>query len=448
MISVVCVYNNEETLKNVLLKSLKRQTADFDLIALDNRSGRFGSAAEALNHGGLKAKGDYIMFVHQDVWLASESWLADAEKLLGDMPDMGVAGIAGMSGHGRNWEERVKFSIGVFDEAAWEGLGVVDKPEEVQTLDECLLIVTKGVFERLRFDETTFDGWDCYGADFCLSVTKLGLKAYVLPLPASHCCLRASHQIWEFAGLLKYQNMLYSKHRDEHKRIYTWMGDVSWSRLKLRALMCRVGPIYERLFPHMFGLMKRELSDCSSVLDLGCGQHSPLQVCSVPYSVGVELFEPSLQESRRKRIHTEYMKADIRAVEFKPKSFDAVIAVEVLEHLTREEGVELLGKMAEWARKKVVVTTPNGYIWQGTYDNNPLQEHRSGWSPRELRQFGFTVRGMAGWRGLRGYKGSIKFRPAFFWARVSDISQKATWYWAERAFQLLAVRRITEEVER
>jgi len=73
MISVVCVYNNERTFKNVLLKSLENQTVGFELIALDNRGGRYRSAAEALNYGGEQAKGDYIMFVHRDVSLAV-SW--------------------------------------------------------------------------------------------------------------------------------------------------------------------------------------------------------------------------------------------------------------------------------------------------------------------------------------------------------------------------------------
>lgn len=78
MISVVCVYNNEKTLKSVLLESLERQTVEYELITLDNRDGRFKSAAEALNYGGAKAKGDYIMFVHQDMWLGTDSWLEDA----------------------------------------------------------------------------------------------------------------------------------------------------------------------------------------------------------------------------------------------------------------------------------------------------------------------------------------------------------------------------------
>jgi len=442
MISVVCVYNNDKTLSNVLLKSLKNQTVEYELITLDNRDKRFKSAAEALNHGGAKAKGDYIMFVHQDMWLGTDSWLEDAEKTLEAIPDLGIAGVAGMSEAGKNWEERVRFSIGVYDEPCWERIGSVEKAEEVQTLDECLLIVPETVFRKLRFDEKVFDGWDCYGADYCLSIEQLGLKAYVIPAPCSHSCLRARSQIWEFKNLIKYQRRLYRKHKSNYKRIFTWMGEVSWPRLLFRMVEVFVSPLYEFLFPHMFILMKRELSGCDSVLDLGCGHHSPLQVCDIPFSVGVEMFEPSLQESRRKGIHSEYVIADIRRVDFKPKSFDAVIAVEVLEHLTKQEGAELLSRMEQWARKKIILTTPNGYLHQDTYDSNPLQEHKSGWTVNELRALGFRVRGLAGLKVLRGDKGSIRYRPALLWAIISSLTQKLTYYFPKLAFQLMAVKKI------
>ena len=169
MISVVCVYNDERVLGDVLLKSLRAQSVHFELIALDNTEGRFKSAAEALNHGGARASGDYIMFVHQDVWLASDSWLQDTERLLRSLPDLGVAGVAGVDGRGRTWRERFKWSFETFDaEPAWSEVGGVERPEEVQTLDECVLVVPPPVFEKHHFDEEVFDGWDSYGADYCL----------------------------------------------------------------------------------------------------------------------------------------------------------------------------------------------------------------------------------------------------------------------------------------
>jgi hypothetical protein len=64
-----------------LLKSLSEQNTDFELITIHNTENRFKSAAAALNWGGNQAAGDYLMFVHQDVDLYSDSWFDDMEAV-------------------------------------------------------------------------------------------------------------------------------------------------------------------------------------------------------------------------------------------------------------------------------------------------------------------------------------------------------------------------------
>ena len=187
-------------------------------------------------------------------------------------------------------------------------------------------------------------------------------------------------------------------------------------------------------------ILKKKLYDCNTVLELGCGYNSPIQYCNVHFSVGVELFEPYLQESKKKAIHKQYIKADIRKIEFKPKSFDTVVALDVLEHLTTEEGLMLIKKMEKWSRKKIIIFTPNGYVWQDDYDNNPLQEHKSGWSAKELEKLGFKVFGINGWKKLRGYKASIKYKPTIIWGVISNLTQKVTYRHPKFAFQLFAVK--------
>jgi len=439
MISVVCVYNSEEILKNVLLKSLDTQTIKFELITLDNRDNRYSSAAEALNYGGGKAKGEYIMFVHQDMWLGSNSWLDEVEKCLESIPDLGIAGVAGMIEKGRNWEDWVRRSLDACDEAWWGKSGRIKEPEEVQTLDECLLLVPRAVFNRLKFDEKTFDGWHLYGADYCLCVRELGLKAWVIPAFSSHSSPARNMQ-----SLLKYQRRLYAKHKTRDRHIPTYLGEISYLELRLNLLRQLFRPFYFRFFPDLTMTVRRALSGCSTVLDLGCGYNSLIAHSSIPFSVGVELFEPYLQESKRRGIHTQYIKADVCKLEFKPRSFHAVIAIGILEHLTKEEGYELIRRMEEWASKKIVITTPNGYLRQDTLAcaNNPLQEHKSGWTTAEFKKLGFSVFGINGWRGLRGYKASVKYKPALLWRVISDLTQKITYRCPKLAFHLLAMKRV------
>jgi len=433
--SVIVCCNNERLLNDILLPSLKRQTASFELIKLDNTAGRFKSAAEALNHGASQASGKYLMFVHQDVELDSDLWLQKAEKLLEAIPDLGIAGVAGMSENGSTDKERGRGYISNCG-LIWEWANQVDKPERVQTLDECLLIVPRTVFNKLQFDAKTFDNWHLYGADYCLSAREMGLNAYVIPAFIYHRSLGLN---WK--NLLRYQKRLFNKHGRYYKHIYTTCGDLSRFRLARMSLYSVLEPLYVRLFPDWTEYLKRELDANATVLDLGCAYNSPLQHCDIAFSVGVEMFAPYLEESRKKAIHDQYIRADIRQVEFKPDSFDVVMASEVLEHLAKDEGYELIQKMELWARKKIILTTPNGYLWQDGYGDNPHQRHLSGWSADELRKMGYKVYGMNGWKKLRGYQGNIKYRPQSIWLRISNVSQWLAYYYPKMAFQLFAVKK-------
>jgi len=226
MISIVCVYNNDKILKNNLLKSLERQTSEYELILIDNTQNRYTSAAKALNCGGEKATGDYIMFVHQDVDFCKDTWLAEAEKILSSIPDLGIAGVAGMSDTGYTNKDRGRNIIKHGNPAMILSWGnAIQKPEIVQTLDECLIIIPKIVFSKLKFDESVCDGWHLYAVDYCLSCNRIGLKAYAIPMFIYHRSAGSSFSTQYYSTLKK----VIKKHKKYYKKIYTTMGD--WSTL-------------------------------------------------------------------------------------------------------------------------------------------------------------------------------------------------------------------------
>jgi SAM-dependent methyltransferase len=214
---------------------------------------------------------------------------------------------------------------------------------------------------------------------------------------------------------------------------------------------------HSRLFSGIFHTtvfcLKKELQDCESVLDLGCGPSSPLQYCkNIKYSVGVETFRPYLEEAKKRKIHAEYMKKRIEEVDFPENSFDAVILIEVLEHLSKEKGYEILKKADKWAKKKAVVSTPNGYMLQRERDGNPLQKHLSGWDKKTMEKLGFKCRGLAGLRILHSeypgeeseddFTASIRFKPRLFWFFIATLSQLITYLFPKYAFELFCVKKI------
>jgi len=229
VISVVCVYNNKRILNDFLLKSLRNQIVDYELILLDNTQEKFKSAAEALNYGGKKAKGKYIMFVHQDVDLSSDSWLEEVEKTVDSIQNLGVAGVAG-----RKDKKGVMTVIKHGNPSVHAGSITIKKPEEVQTLDECLIIVPKSVFQVLQFDEKVCDDWHLYAVDYCLSVAgRLGYGIFVLPMYIYHLSRgfvskSKFKKILDLGSLPKsyYSTLrkLLRKHRKYFKKVYTTCG--------------------------------------------------------------------------------------------------------------------------------------------------------------------------------------------------------------------------------
>ena len=191
-------------------------------------------------------------------------------------------------------------------------------------------------------------------------------------------------------------------------------------------------------------LLLRELMDCKSVLDLGCGRHSMVPI--LPKSVntvGVEFFEPHLDEARESARHSSYVHADITKADFPEKSFDAVVMLDVIEHLPKAQGEALLSSMQRWARKKIVIFTPNGFVHQHEYDENPLMEHLSGWEPGDFRRLGFNkVFGVRGFKELKKDCHEHGHGCECEVDSVADITQIVTYHVPQWAFQLFCVKEL------
>ena len=87
-----------------------------------------------------------------------------------------------------------------------------------------------------------------------------------------------------------------------------------------------------------------------------------------------------------------------------------------------------------------MVFTPNGFLPQDEFDGNLRQEHLSGWTTRRMRDLGYRVTGINGWRPLRTSHGRITWKPEPLWRWVSRFTQPLVARWPEQAFQLLCVK--------
>lgn len=209
-------------------------------------------------------------------------------------------------------------------------------------------------------------------------------------------------------------------------------------------LKTKIPDIYVQMFPQYPTYIKRELVNCNSILDIGCGSGSPASPFRFgTYSIGVELYVPSLLKSKKRKIYTDVIHADVREVVFIPKSFDCVICSDVLEHLSKPEGLKLIKNIESIAKKKVIIFTPNGFSPKDTFeDGNVLQEHKSGWTVNEFLAMAYEVKGALGLKYLRGEREQLKFKPWAIWQPISDVSQFITFYHPQYAYHILCIKRL------
>ena len=136
-------------------------------------------------------------------------------------------------------------------------------------------------------------------------------------------------------------------------------------------------------------LKEKGFDDNWDVLSLGCGiGQGELGFKKV---AGVDIWDYSSS------FPYEFIKYDIRKIRelFLPGSFDLVIGLDIIEHLTREQGLKLIRDSETIARKAVVFYTP--IKWGDNKQDescwaygNPYNDHKSLWQPEDFK--GYEIR--------------------------------------------------------
>jgi SAM-dependent methyltransferase len=139
-------------------------------------------------------------------------------------------------------------------------------------------------------------------------------------------------------------------------------------------------------------VIKRSLKECDvkTVLDVGCGQ-GVHRLYRDYDTTGIDIYADDLLRARELGNYKHLISGDIRALNFPERSFDAVTAIEIIEHLKKDEGLELLDRIEKIARKTVVITTPWGDDLLPKNKWNPFLDHQSGWLPKEFEARGYVT---------------------------------------------------------
>lgn len=211
--------------------------------------------------------------------------------------------------------------------------------------------------------------------------------------------------------------------------------------------------IHDSVFGSYIDELKKTTNGHKSILDVGCGVDSPVQFLSRDmYRVGVDVYAPAIESSKKRGIHNEYfeMNTDDLDRQFDDDSFDCVLASDVIEHVTKEQGLALIEKMESIAKYKVIVFTPRGFVPQDEYEGNPWQIHKSGWEVAEMQNLGYQVIGINGLKSVWNISFLWKKRDdAGLFVRVVrkllvDLTQLYARNHPEHAYQIMCTKTVNE----
>ncbi len=177
-----------------------------------------------------------------------------------------------------------------------------------------------------------------------------------------------------------------------------YMGESGANKTMLKIDHLLMG-LYKIVPITYFGMFYRPFSEFVgykhkvTVLDLACGDGSATMNLGLPANFeidGVDIFQPYLDIARRRKIYRKLTKGNV--AKYNPgRKYDIVMALHVLEHFDKEDGMKFLKKIEKFARKKVVIAAPIGEFPQSEYDDNPYQVHKSSWMPEEIGRMGYNV---------------------------------------------------------
>ena len=179
-------------------------------------------------------------------------------------------------------------------------------------------------------------------------------------------------------------------------------------RMKRRNLLDRLYCILPFTY---IGILNGELKKVifESILDIGGGSGRTFKrirrLVPVSYAVELDIFEAYISQAKAQNAYDDYILTRASSLPFEDISFDVIIALQLIEHMPKEEALITIKEIERVAKKKVIITTPRGIYSQEAYDGNPYQEHKSSWDIDEMESLGYKVI-LCGTRFVR-YKGTF-----------------------------------------
>lgn len=201
MISIIICSRNS-SLPNALCQNIEQTIGEtYETVCVDSTA-RGLSIFEAYNQGVQQAKGEYLVFMHDDIVFRTQNWGRIISQSLEDKKT-GIVGVLG--GHiidetSYSWTSSGFYSGQVIQ--VTNGTTTTYNHNEaglgnmVIALDGMLLAMRKELFDKeiLKWDSDTYNGFHFYDLDICMQAVSQGYKVKVVPVLVEHHSLGAFNQ--------------------------------------------------------------------------------------------------------------------------------------------------------------------------------------------------------------------------------------------------------------
>lgn len=150
-------------------------------------------------------------------------------------------------------------------------------------------------------------------------------------------------------------------------------------------------------------ILKDNIGKAKTILDLGCEDGRLLEMLSEGEKwrvTGVDIYRKNVKRAEKKGIYVKVIRGDVvkicKELIRRKERFDVVFCSQVIEHLDRKKGEELLNSVEKLAKMRIVMGTPRGFMDQPHIflGDNPHQVHKSGWEEKDFKKRGYKIYGI------------------------------------------------------
>lgn len=127
------------------------------------------------------------------------------------------------------------------------------------------------------------------------------------------------------------------------------------------------------------------------ILDIGAGEGTYLKMIKpfLPSSfwVGVEVWEPLVEEYKLEKFYDDIILKDARKIEYEDiGKYDLAILGDILEHMKKSDAVSLVEKLFS-CTETIIISIPIVFWPQGLESGNPWNIHiKPDWSDKEVEE--------------------------------------------------------------